>query len=126
MRKVIETTEAPQAIGPYSQGIIAAGCVWVSGQVALDPSSGALVEGGIEEQTRQVLKNLKAVLAAAGSDLDRAIRVTVYLQDMGDFQTVNRIYGEAFADAPPARVTVEVARLPLDARVEMDVVALAG
>ena len=126
MRKVIETAEAPRAVGPYSQGIVAAGLVWVSGQIALDPTSGKMVEGGIEEQTGQVLKNLRAVLAAAGSDLDRAIRVTIYLADMDDFQTVNRIYGEAFSAAPPARVTVEVARLPLDARVEMDAVAPAG
>ncbi len=126
MRKVIETAEAPQAVGPYSQAIIAAGLVWVSGQVALDPVSGKMVEGGIEEQTRQVLANLRAVLAAAGSGLERAVRVTIYLADMNDFQTVNRIYGDAFAAAPPARVTVQVARLPLDARVEMDAIALAG
>ena len=126
MRKVIETTEAPQAVGPYSQAIVAAGLVWASGQVALDPASGKMVEGGIEEQTRQVLQNLRAVLAAAGTDLSRAIRVTIYLADMNDFQTVNQIYGDAFAGAPPARVTVEVARLPLDARVEMDAVALTG
>jgi 2-iminobutanoate/2-iminopropanoate deaminase len=126
MRKVIETAKAPGAVGPYSQAIVAAGLVWASGQIALDPSSGKMVPGGIEEQTRQVLKNLEAVLAAAGSDLDHAVRVTIYLADMNDFQTVNRIYGEAFGAAPPARVTVEAARLPLDARVEMDVVALAG
>ena len=126
MRKVIETAEAPQAVGPYSQAIVAAGLVWASGQVALDPSSGKMVEGGIEEQTRQTLQNLRAVLAAAGTDLSRAIRVTIYLADMNDFQTVNRIYGDAFAAAPPARVTVQVARLPLDARVEMDAIALAG
>jgi len=126
MRKVIETTKAPRAIGPYSQGIVAAGCVWASGQVGLDPATGRMVEGGIEAETSQVLRNLKAVLAEAGSDLDRAIRVTIYLKDMNDFQTVNRIYGETFTGAPPARVTVEVARLPLDARVEMDAVALVG
>jgi len=126
MRKVIETAEAPGAIGPYSQGIVAAGCVWASGQVGLDPATGRMVEGGVEAETHQVLKNLKAVLAQAGTDLDRAIRVTIYLRDMNDFQTVNRIYGEAFSGAPPARVTVAVAGLPLDARVEMDAVALAS
>lgn len=126
MRKVIETSEAPRAIGPYSQGIVAAGCVWVSGQIALDPATGQMVEGGIEAETRQVLQNLRGVLQAAGSSADRVIRVTIYLADLDDFDTVNRIYGESFGEAPPARVTVQVARLPLDARVEMDAVAVVS
>jgi len=126
MRKVIETADAPRAIGPYSQAIVAGGFVWVSGQIAMDAASGALAAGGIEAETKQVLSNLRAVLRAAGSGLDRVVRVTIYLADLNDFDTVNRIYGEAFEAAPPARVTVQVARLPRDARVEMDAVAVVS
>lgn len=123
-RSTVSTPDAPAAIGPYSQAVVHAGLVYCSGQVALDPASMQLVEGGVEAQTRQVLANLGRVLAAAGSGFDLALKTTVYLADMDDFAAVNAIYAEAFEGAaPPARATVEVARLPKDARVEIDCVA---
>ena len=126
-RQRVQTARAPAAIGPYSQAIVAAGLVHCSGQVALDPATGALVGSGVEQQTRQVLKNLAAVLEAAGSSLAHVVKCTVYLADMNDFAKVNAVYGEHFTgDAPPARATVEVARLPKDARVEIDCVALVA
>jgi 2-iminobutanoate/2-iminopropanoate deaminase len=103
--------------------VVAAGCAWVSGQIALDPSSGRLVEGGINDQTRQVLENLRRILEAAGSDLERVIKCTVYLTDLGDFDAVNAVYAEFFPQRPPARVCVEVSALPKGARVEIDAVA---
>jgi len=124
MREVIRTDRAPGAVGPYSQAIVAGGLVWASGQVGLDPETGRLVDGGVEAETRQLLRNLAAVLAAAGSAFDRVVRATVYLTDMADFEAVNRIYSESFGDRPPARVCVEVAGLPKGARVEIDAVAL--
>jgi 2-iminobutanoate/2-iminopropanoate deaminase len=123
MREVIHTGNAPQAVGPYSQAITAAGLVWVSGQIALDHESGQLVEGGIEAETAQVMKNLKAVLEAAGSSLDRIVKATVYLTDLGDFEAVNGVYGSCFTHSPPARVCIEVSRLPREASVEVDAVA---
>lgn len=122
-RRIVSTPDAPAAIGPYSQAIVHGGLVYCSGQVALDPATKELVPGGVEAQTRQVLKNLGNVLAAAGSSFERVLKTTVYLKDMGDFAAMNAVYGEHFKSAPPARATVEVARLPKDARVEIDCVA---
>lgn len=121
----VTTDGAPAAIGPYSQGIVANGFVFVSGQTPLDPQSGQLVEGGIEVQTRRVLDNVKAVLEAAGSRMEQVVKTTIFLKDMNDFQTVNGIYGEYFSGVLPARATVEVARLPRDCQVEIEVIALA-
>ncbi len=123
-RKVIHTDEAPAAVGPYSQAITANGFVYTAGQVPLVPETGALIEGDIQVQTRQALTNLQAVLEAAGSSLQQVIKVTVFLNDMDDFSAMNEIYAEFFDDAPPARSAVEVARLPLDAQVEIEAVAL--
>ncbi len=125
MRDVIATANGPAAIGPYSQAIKANGFVFVSGQIPLDPATMQLVEGGIAQQTERVLKNLQAILAAAGTSLDRAVKTTVFLKDMGEFAAMNEVYARFFPSAPPARATVEVARLPKDVRVEIDVVALA-
>ena len=122
MRQVVATKDAPAAVGPYSQAIVAGGLAWVSGQIPLDPATGAMVDGDIQLQTRRVLDNLGAVLEAAGSGLSRVIRATVYLADMADFQRVNAVYAEYFAEAPPARVCVAVAGLPKGARVEIDAV----
>ena len=122
-RRTVSTPEAPGAIGPYSQAIVHAGLVWCSGQVALDPAKGELVPGGIEEQTKQVLKNLGNVLTAAGSSLERVLRTTVYLQRMDDFGKMNAAYGAFFAKDPPARATVEVSKLPKGALVEIDCIA---
>jgi 2-iminobutanoate/2-iminopropanoate deaminase len=126
MRRVVATKEAPQAVGPYSQAIVGGGLVWVSGQIPLDPATGELVRGSIEDETRRVLQNVAAVLEAAGSAPSRVVRATVYLTDMGDFERVNRVYAETFGDEPPARVCVEVSGLPKGARVEIDAVAEAG
>ena len=126
MKREVATDAAPKAVGPYSQGIEAGGWLWVSGQIALDPETGRLVDGGIEDQARRVLENLRAVVEAAGCGLERVIRTTVYLTDMDDFDTVNRVYATYFQDIRPARACVEVARLPKGARVEMDAVALVG
>jgi|SRR5208282_2407076 len=124
MREVIATKDAPQAIGPYSQAIKAAGLVFCSGQIALDPASGTIVAGDVAGQTERVLQNLAAVLAAAGSGLDRVVKTTVFLKNMGDFAAMNEVYGRHFRTAPPARSTVEAARLPKDVLVEIDVIAL--
>jgi len=126
MITTVATPAAPAAIGPYSQAHSHGGLVWCSGQVGFDPATGALVAGGVEAEARQTLSNLAAVLTAAGSGLDRALRVTVYLADMNDFGAVNAIYAEAFGDHRPARACVQVARLPKDARVEIDCVAAAS
>ena len=125
MRDVIATDQAPKAIGPYSQAIRAAGLVFTSGQVALDPATQQVIAGDIAAQTDRVLKNLSAVLQAAGTSLDKALRCTVFLKDMGDFAAMNEVYGRYFGQAPPARTTVEAARLPKDVLVEIDVIALA-
>ena len=121
----IQTDRAPQAIGPYSQAIKANGFIFASGQIPLDPATMRIVEGGIEEQTGRGLDNLKAVLEAAGSSLDRVVKTTVYLADMGEFAAMNEIYARYFGATKPARATVQVARLPRDVKVEIDVVALA-
>lgn len=125
MRKAIRSARAPRPVGPYSQAIAAGGWIWVSGQVALDPETGMLVAGGAGDEARQALMNLGAVLEAAGSGLERVVRTTVYLVDMDDFEEVNRVYASFFPDDPPARVCVEVRRLPKDARVEIDAVAVS-
>lgn len=125
MKDVICTAEAPQAIGPYSQAIKANGMIFSSGQIALDPQTQQPVEGDILAQTERVLKNLEAILVAAGSSLQKVVKTTVYLKDMNEFGQMNEVYGRFFKDNPPARSTVEVARLPKDRRVEIDVIALA-
>jgi 2-iminobutanoate/2-iminopropanoate deaminase len=124
MRDVIATKDAPQAIGPYSQGIRANGFVFVSGQVAIDPSTQQVISGDVAAQTDRVLKNLSAILKTAGSGLEKVVRSTVFLKNMGDFAAMNEVYGRYFSTAPPARSTVEVARLPKDVSVEIDVIAL--
>jgi 2-iminobutanoate/2-iminopropanoate deaminase len=124
MRDVIATKDAPQAIGPYSQAIRANGFVFVSGQVAIDPSTQQVIGGDVAAQTDRVLKNLTAILTTAGSGLEKVVRSTVFLKNMGDFAAMNEVYGRYFSTAPPARSTVEVARLPKDVSVEIDVIAL--
>lgn len=124
-RTTVSTPQAPAAIGPYVQAVRAAGLVFCSGQIALDPATGQLLEGDVARQSERVLQNLKAVLEAAGSSLAAAVKTTVYLADMNDFAAMNAVYGRYFAQNPPARSTVEVSQLPKGARVEMDVVALA-
>lgn len=122
----VETDKAPAAIGPYSQAVRAGELLFLSGQIPLDPASGELVGAGIEAQTRQVMANLGAVLAAAGLDFASLVKTTIYLVDLGDFAVVNRIYGEYLGDVPPARATVQVAALPRGALVEIDGVAVIG
>ena len=125
MPDVISTDRGPRAIGPYSQAIRANGFLFLSGQVSLDPATQQLVPGDIAAQTTRVLENLKGVLEAAGSSLDRVVKTTVYIKDMNDFAAMNEVYARYFPSAPPARATVEVARLPKDARVEIELIALA-
>ncbi|NUN49779.1 MAG: RidA family protein [Candidatus Brocadiae bacterium] len=125
MKRIVATDGAPKAIGPYSQAVVLDGWVWCSGQIPLDPASGAMVAGDVAAQTRRVLDNLNAVLIASGSGLDRVVKTTVYLRDMGDFAAMNAAYAEYFAQDPPARATVQAARLPKDAAVEIDCVARA-
>ena len=122
-KRVVETGGAPKAIGPYSQAIVHGGIVYCSGQIPLDPATGQIVEGGIAEQTVRVLENLKAVLEAAGSSLDGVLKTTVFLKDMAEFAPMNEVYGRYFHVNPPARATVEAARLPRDARVEIECIA---
>ena len=121
--EVLHTDQAPQAIGPYSQAIEAGGFVFVSGQIPLIPATGELVEGSVEVQTARVLENLKAILEAAGSSLESVVKTTVYITNMDDFAKVNGIYGQYFQENPPARVCVEVSKLPKGALVEIDVIA---
>lgn len=122
MKQLIRTDSAPAAIGPYSQAVAVDDWLWVSGQIPIDPSTGAMVTGDIEAATRRVLDNLSAVVQAAGGTLDQVVRVTIYLTDLARFQTVNAIYAEYFSESPPARVCVEVSGLPKGAEVEMDAV----
>lgn len=126
MKHKIQTQNAPQAIGPYSQAIRAGHLVFASGQIPIDPATGQFVAGGIAEQTEQVLKNVAAVLEAAGSSLDRVVKTTVFLASMDEFAAMNEVYGKFFGADPPARATVQAARLPRDARVEIEAIALAG
>ena len=125
MKEVISTDRGPKAIGPYSQAIRANGFLFVSGQIALDPSTQQIAATDIKGQTERVLENLKGILEASGSSLDRVVRATVFLADMGEFTEMNEIYARYFAAQPPARSTVQAARLPRDVRVEIDVIALA-
>jgi len=125
-KTTITTSGAPGAVGPYSQGVRAGDLLFVSGQIALDPATGTIVEGGIEEQTRRVMANLAAILEAGGSSLGRVLRTTVYLVDLGEFDAMNRTYATFFPDEKPARVTVEVSRLPRGSRVEIDAIALVS
>jgi 2-iminobutanoate/2-iminopropanoate deaminase len=125
MRDVIATDGAPKAIGPYSQAIRAGGLLFTSGQVAIDPATQLVIAGDIAAQTDRVMKNLAAILETAGSSLEKVVRCTVFLKNMNDFGAMNEVYARYFKQAPPARSTVEVARLPKDVQVEIDVIALA-
>lgn len=125
MRDVIATPRGPQAIGPYSQAIRANGFLFVSGQIALRPDTKELIEGDIRQQTERVMENLKGIVEAAGSSFAKVVKTTVYLKDMNDFAAMNEVYGRFFASEPPARATIEVARLPRDVKVEIELVALA-
>lgn len=123
-KRAVESPDAPKAIGPYSQAIIANGFIFTAGQVGADPKTGALIEGGIEAQTEQVLKNIEAVLKAAGSSLDDVVKTTVFLADLNDFAKMNEIYAKRFKTPFPARSTVQVARLPRDAKIEIEAIAI--
>ena len=124
--QAVSTQEAPQAIGPYSQAIVAGNFVFTSGQIPLDPATQKMVEGDVRAQAERVMENLAAVLGAAGSSFAQVVKATIYLADLGDFTVVNEVYGRRFPSAPPARSTVQVAALPKGARVEIDLVALRG
>lgn len=124
MREIISTKDAPQAIGPYSQAVKANGFVFVSGQIAIDPATQQVISGHVGAQTERVLRNLTEILNAAGSGIEKVVRSTVFLKNMNDFNAMNEVYGRYFIAAPPARSTVEVARLPKDVMVEIDVIAL--
>lgn len=123
MRQAVSTSSAPKAIGPYSQAIRAGSLLFVSGQIPIDPSTGNLVDGDIAAQTRRVFENLKAILTEAGASFDHVVRTTVYLADMTDFAAMNEVYGTYFSAPAPARATVQAARLPKDARIEIDLIA---
>jgi 2-iminobutanoate/2-iminopropanoate deaminase len=125
MRDVISTNDGPKAIGPYSQAIRANGFVFVSGQVSIDPVTNTLLSGDVGAQTERVMQNLSGILKAAGTGLQKVVRATVFLKNMNDFAAMNEVYGKHFSSQPPARSTVEVARLPKDVLVEIDVIALA-
>jgi 2-iminobutanoate/2-iminopropanoate deaminase len=122
-KTIVQTPNAPAAIGPYSQAVGFGGMFFLSGQIALDPTTGVMLEGGVEAQTRRVMENLRAVLAGAGLDFSHVLRATIYLKNMTDFQVVNGVYAEYFDENPPARATIEVSRLPKDAVVEIDMIA---
>jgi 2-iminobutanoate/2-iminopropanoate deaminase len=122
-KEVISTGQAPQAIGPYSQAVVANGIAYLSGQIPLDPATGKIIDGDIAAQTERVFENLKAVLTAAGASLESVLKTTVFLKDMGEFAKMNEVYARYFPSNPPARSTVEAARLPRDARVEIDCIA---
>ncbi|HEX8000260.1 MAG TPA: RidA family protein [Pyrinomonadaceae bacterium] len=126
MRQIVETENAPRAIGPYSQAVIASGFIFASGQIPLDPRTGEFVEGGIAEQTEQVMRNLSAVLEAAGAGLEQVVKTTVFLAEMGDFAAMNEVYGRYFTEKPPARATVQAAGLPRGALVEIEAIAFLG
>jgi 2-iminobutanoate/2-iminopropanoate deaminase len=125
-REIIATGKAPAAVGPYSQGVRSGELIYTAGQIALDPASGKMIEGGVKEQTRQVLQNLTAVLEAAGSSRAQVVKTTVFLQDLGHFAEMNSVYAEFFPDRPPARSTIQVVALPLGALVEIEAVAVVG
>ena len=125
MKKIISTSDAPAAIGPYSQGVRVGSTVYFSGQIPLDPKSGQIVSGGTDAQTKRVMANIGALLRAEGLTFENVAKTTIFLADLGDFQTVNEIYGSFFKQAPPARSTVQVAALPKGAQVEIEVIAIA-
>ena len=126
MKTIVKADNAPPAVGPYSPAVKAGDFVFVSGQVGMDPGTGKLIDGGIERQTEQALENIKAILEAAGLDMGAVVKATVFLQHIGDFASMNGVYGSYFEKDPPARAAFEVARLPLGALVEIEVVAFAG
>lgn len=126
MRQIIQTDAAPAAIGPYSQGVVANGFLFVSGQIPIDPATGAFVPGGIAEQTEQCLRNLEAILTAAGSSMTQVVKTTVYLESIADFAAMNEVYAKAFGESAPARAAFEVGALPKDALVEIEAVAVIG
>ena len=125
MKEIIATEKGPKAIGPHAQAVKANGFIFTAGQVPFDPATGQLIEGDVAWQTARVLENLKAIVEAAGSSLERAVKATVYLKDMNDFAAMNEVYARYFPKEPPARSTVEAARLPRDVRVEIDLIVLA-
>ncbi len=125
MKKIISTNDAPAAVGPYSQAVRVGSTIYCAGQIPLDPKSGQIVSGGIDAQTRRVLDNVAAVLKAEGLTFDHIVKTTIFLTDLGDFQTVNEIYGSYFKQQPPARSTVQVAGLPKGAKIEIEVIAVA-
>ncbi len=124
VKEIIVTEKAPAAIGPYSQAVRCGNLVFVSGQIPIDPATGQVVQGDIKSQTSQVIRNLEAVLAAAGSSLDKVVKTTLFIKDMNNFSLINEIYSEFFKNNPPARSTVEVARLPKDVEVEIEVISI--
>ncbi|MGE5843237.1 MAG: RidA family protein [Deltaproteobacteria bacterium] len=126
MKKVIHTEKAPKAVGPYSQAVSTGNLLFTAGQVAIDPATGKLVEGGIKEQSRQVMENLKAILAAARTDFSKVVKSTVFLHDIRHFAEFNQVYAEYFPSEPPARSTFQVGALPLGAMVEIEMIALVG
>jgi 2-iminobutanoate/2-iminopropanoate deaminase len=126
MRETVKTGKAPAAIGPYSQAVRSGGFLFCSGQIPLDPATGKMIEGGIDAQTERVLKNLTAVLEAGGASLEAVVKTTVYLADLSDFPAMNAVYGRFFPGDPPARATVQVAKLPAGALVEIDAIAKTG
>ena len=123
-KKVVRTGLAPEPVGPYSQAVIAGGCVFCSGQIALDTVTGALMAGDIRQETARVMENLKGVLESAGCSFENVVKTTIYVRDMNDFSSINEVYGSFFNAEPPARATVQVARLPKDANVEIDCIAV--
>ena len=124
MKEIVATEHAPRAIGPYSQAIRSGSLLFASGQIPIDPATGEFVAGGITEQTEQVLKNVSAILEAAGTGLHQVVKTTVFLADMDDFTAMNEVYGRFFGENPPARATVQAARLPRDAKVEIEAIAV--
>lgn len=122
-KKIIQTAEAPAAIGPYSQGVTIGNLLFTSGQIPIDPKTGQVIQGDISEQTKQVMENLKAVLKAAGTDFNKVIKTTIFIKDMENFTQINEVYGSFFSAEPPARSTVEVSRLPKDVLVEIEMIA---
>ena len=126
MKKIISTTEAPQAIGPYSQGVRIGSTIYYSGQIPLDPKTGQIVSGGIDVQARRVMENVGGLLKSQGLNYDNIVKTTIFLADINDFQKVNEIYGSYFKQAPPARSTIQAGALPKGARLEIEVIAVAG
>jgi len=126
VKEIIATDQAPRAIGPYSQAVRAGNVIFASGQIPIDPATGEFVAGGVAEQTEQVMRNITAVLEAAGSGLNQIVKTTVFLADMNDFTAMNEVYARFFPETPPARATVQAARLPRDAKVEIEAIAVLG